>query len=315
MLTLFYLFYISFQLCSSFDIVNVTKFDELLIFELNYQGIDTILSFSNNMIPNSTNITMKIETWAYTSNFNFCIFLYDNFTKLNSDIDKDSFINYIKRDLIEKKDKSYTFSVEWNIYDYKNTVLYLFFRNNILSRHNIFSEIYSNIISPNITNIIKRDIYCNLNGISYYFYIPKDHKTHVIFGIRDIDDDVYGDLQIFEENSNIIKKKIIWNNSLEDYYQLENNISYIVKLTLFCDQKYIFFYFAQSDYFKHIFPAKYSTYLFQEFPVLNETNILLNLTNVKKGGKVIIEYEDDFFGYIKAYGYYSNDINNIQYQS
>ena len=49
--------------------------------------------------------------------------------------------------------------------------------------------------------------------------------------------------------------------------------------------------------------------------MLNETNILLNLTNVKKGGKVIIEYEDDFFGYIKVYGYYSNDTNNIQYQS
>ena len=59
MLAFLYLFYILFQLYSSFDIVNVTKFEELFILQLNYQGIDTILSFSNNMIPNSTNITMK----------------------------------------------------------------------------------------------------------------------------------------------------------------------------------------------------------------------------------------------------------------
>ena len=45
--------------------------------------------------------------------------------------------------------------------------------------------------------MITTEIYCDKKGLSYYFDIPKNHKTFIIFGFKDGGNQAYGSLQIF----------------------------------------------------------------------------------------------------------------------
>ena len=96
---------------------------------------------------------------------------------------------------------------------------------------------------------------------------------------------------------------------------MEDNLSYIIRLKLYGDRLYKYYYSAQSDYFQPIFMAEINSNYFQWFPVLNETNILLNLTTIEKGNKILIEFYSDYRNNIKVYGYYSNDTDIIPYDS
>ena len=162
--------------------------------------------------------------------------------------------------------------------------------------------------------MITTEIYCDKKGLSYYFDIPKNHKTFIIFGFKDGGNQAYGSLQIFEEN--VSKNKLSLGSYYEGYYSLKNGYSYSIKLTLYGNGYYRkYFYISQSNYFQVIFQADINTEYYQQFPVLKETKLLLDLTTIEKDYKMLIEYDNDFAkeNSIKVYGYNINTANHIQY--
>ena len=307
MLTFLYFLILSFSLYLSFDIVPITNFERKAI-KIGAKYSDTILSFSPNQLSYSS--TYSIIARMITPTFyRFSLFLYDDLSTLNSDINKNDFSNYKKFDLIWGEDVDFEFTLENN-----NKKIYLFFENARGGEiRTINFIIYSDAISTTITNMITNEIYCRKSGISYYFDIPKNHKTYLIIGFKDGGNQAYGSLQIFEEN--VSKNKLSLGSYYEGYYLLKNGYSYSIKLTLYGNGYYRkYFYISQSNYFQVIFQVDINTEYYQQFPVLKETKLLLDLTTIEKNYKMLIEYDNDYAkeNSIKAYGYNINDANHIQ---
>jgi len=93
--------------------------------------------------------------------------------------------------------------------------------------------------------------------------------------------------------------------------ELENDHSYFLNLTLTSVRSFSF-YFAQSNFYNKIFQCEINTEYFQQIPIYSETKILLDMTSIIKGNKMLIEYEYLYPKDIKVYGYYSEDKDIIQ---
>ena len=172
-----------------------------------------------------------------------------------------------------------------------------------------------------ISKVITNKIYFlkNYQTFNYLFKITKNHQKYLPFGFQSLRVYSKGYLQIYEENDNEAKYFIKENDYFENYFELKSDCSYYINLSLISYFeitiiKNIFFYFAQSNYNNKIIPAEINTENFQEFPIITQMNILLDLTTIEKGNKMLIEY-DRFYSLDNSflvYGYYSNEHNIIQ---
>ena len=93
--------------------------------------------------------------------------------------------------------------------------------------------------------------------------------------------------------------------------ELENDHSYFLNLTLTSVRSFSF-YFPQSNFYNKIFQCEINTEYFQQIPIFSESKILLDMTLIIKGNKMLIEYEYLYPKDIKVYGYYSEDKDIIQ---
>ena len=318
MLVFIYLFFILIEQYYSYIIIPLKNFEKFS-FALENKYTDYILSYSYISATNSSTSTITIKA-ELSGDYSVYVYVYDNFTKLIED--GNHFQNYIKNSTISSDDTFHIFS-ELTINNYKNKTFYFSFEKkiNYYKNSNITFTIYATdtlTIIPKVVTLKMHFTRVN-KAYNYLFKIEKNHQQYILFGFRPNGYNLYGNLQIFEEKNNEPIYSIKKSGSIENYLELKNNCSYFINLTFISTYKYttikdFTFYFAQSNYYNKIIPAEINTEYFQEFPVLLQTKILLDLTTIEKGNKMLIEY-DRLYSYDDAftvYGYYTDDHNTIQ---
>ena len=104
--------------------------------------------------------------------FYIYITVYNDLSKLNSDIRDNKFINYIKYELITGKNGPYV--LKSTFINNENDNLYFFFENTLEEKiRNINLTIFSVETSYTVNDILINEIGCN--DEIYYFNIPINH--------------------------------------------------------------------------------------------------------------------------------------------
>ena len=188
------------------------------------------------------------------------------------------------------------------------------FKNPQAKELNITFEVYSSETCINISNnLLYKDIDPNnwhYFTLDIFLNIPKNHqRKYLLFGFENYP--TLSQLKIVDEIYNEVKYLSAKSNKLENYLELENDHSYFLNLTLTSVRSFSF-YFAQSNFYNKIFQCEINTEYFQQIPIYSETKILLDMTSIIKGNKMLIEYEYLYPKDIKVYGYYSEDKDIIK---
>ena len=239
--------------------------------------------------------------------YNQLLFIYDDFEKLKADKEKYSFKNYILLtypsmgyEYYEKnlfniyEDRNYyiTFDERYHTYDYRDTFIFTFF---------LYSTIYDSSVSKTINFSEKK--------INFLFYVPSEHKKYVSFGFRNITNDILGELQIYNAYNYQLIHRVPPIDYFQFFFKTEKNYDYLINLTLTStsqnnDINKNYFYFLQTDNNDSIISLK-ANKKFQEFFVLKELNLLLDIEEIGKYFKIYIEYTREYFleDSIKAYSY------------
>ena len=248
------------------------------------------------------------------------LFVYDDIDKLKKDKEKYSFTNHIfKYDFYHNeemyqinlnnciKDKTYyiTFDSRSHTSYYKDSFNFII---------TVFSAISNSYIHQSISFSGKK---------SYFlFYLPQGNYVNYNYGIgfKKLTNDVLGELQILILDDYQIFHQISQTDYFEYYMtKTKTYTKYIVNLTLTSTSQNnninrIYFYLIKSynpdkintkfTYYKE--PRNYT----QEYIVLKELNLLLDISSVPAYSKVYYEYNWEYSleNSIKAYGY--SDINN-----
>ena len=248
------------------------------------------------------------------------LFVYDDFDKLKKDKEKYSFSNYIfKNDFYHNeefyqinlnnctKDKTYyiTFDSKSHTSYYKDSFNFII---------TIFSAISNSYIHQSISFSGKK---------SYFlFYLPQGNYVNYNYGIgfKKLTNDILGELQILILDDYQLFHQISHTDYFE-YYMTKTKTyeKYIVNLTLTSTSQNnninkIYFYLIKS-YNPVKINTKFTYYKeprnnTQEYIVLKELNLLLDISSVSTYSKVYYEYNWEYSleNSIKTYGY--NDINN-----
>ena len=173
------------------------------------------------------------------------------------------------------------------------------------------SNIQANFISDRYT------YYYSSYIRQYKFQIPKLHKKYLYFYHYFQGNGIKFDFLLYENG-----EKLVYNNTLkkiESYIELKKDCFYIINFNFklyYLDSNSVFFHLAQSAYKTNI-PAEFGTEYFERYPFYKETSFLLNVSTVKKGNKMMIEYynifeKSDYYYYISAYRYDTEDENIIE---
>ena len=185
---------------------------------------------------------------------------------------------------------------------------------------NITFSIYSTDTITNVSNIVQaylRNKEIN-NNLTYKFKVPLELKKYLLLKYYNLNEKFPGNFTIYENG-----ETLIYNNysiNIEKYIELKNDSFYIIyfnikQIATYKKEGYLLI--AQSLYNKYL-PVEINTDYFEEYPFIKTINLLLNFTTIKKGYKMMLEY-DSYFDYkhegragFFLYGYNTEDAQIIE---
>ena len=306
-----FLIMIIFQFYSTYDIIPITNFEKKFV---NLTPTNDFIIFSY-YIPGRSNLTNYYHLITYYDFSHYYdkmyFYLYDNKSKIKQN-DEGNFINYIIEDyLVYYSDQV---SIEES-FRYNKTYYFALKQSVKLETDRIFTlSVYSTETFANIDNFIqaKMNVY-KYNIYNYKFHIPLEHKKYVLFECRT---GMIANITIVDNNEKIVyeKKDILG----KDYLELKDENSYNIYLNFCEDKKYssgfIYFYFIQSKYTK-FFPVVKDTEYFQHLYANEKFKLLLDLSSIKKGNLIWVEYIQEWNSKdysLDLYGYDTEDEDIIE---
>ena len=321
MLVFLYIVSISFYLCLSYDIISITNFEKkfvILTKDKNYK----IFSYIHQGPENNHTFIHRIRAYYHKqTSIIYMVYIYDNIS-LISQSESGKFINSSSLVYLREKDDYYDFQDIHNLTKIYYFVIQLYEMKD--TQLNITFSIYSTDTLANVSNNIQANFisdrytyYYSSYIRQYKFQIPKLHKKYLYFYHYFQGSGIKFDFLLYENG-----EKLVYNNTLkkiESYIELKKDCFYIINFNFklyYLDSNSVFFHLAQSAYKTNI-PAEFGTEYFERYPFYKETNFLLNVSTVKKGNKMMIEYynifeKSDYYYYISAYRYDTEDENIIE---
>ena len=298
-------FFYLFSFCESFDIiplsnfgsktVNFTKKEDFHVFSYNNEGkLNSEVTFVHNF---------------YDYNYPLYIYIYKNKSKIAK---RDGgFIDY---DYYNIASTSSYFSIITN--NITNGLFYLVVYD-YYSRNFDFNLSVRSSEAPPYT-IPNKYFYCEFprdsNKLTYVFQISSKNYKYINYGFKS---DEYGRTEITVYQNNNLVYHSASKFSEEGHINSNNtNDNYLIYLTLTrskTSSKKTLVYFALSNYYNAI-EVDINTNYIQEFRKINNLNLILDMTPIKKLYRVKIEYSVPYVYYSIKYdvqGYKTDDPNII----
>ena len=308
------LIFIFFYFCLSYDIIPILNFEKKFIVysaEKNF----SIFSYFHPGSPNSTYYythTIRKSYFGYYGMHHY-LYLYDNLSQIEQNETTGEFINYNSKIVLAGKDGYANIKEVYS----SNKTYYFVIQNDEKAEKELYVTVtvYSTQTLTDISNMVQGHLskLSSFDPLLYKFQVPSEHKKYIVFGYKGIEGSIKANFTIFE-NANTI----VYHNStsyIENYFQLKNNCSYIIHLFLEKSNKYghdVYFYLVQSEFTKYL-PVEINTDYFENYPIFKDLYLLLNMSTIKKGNKVKIEYfklmVENLF---EIYSYNTEDANIVE---
>ena len=316
MVILLNLFLASFYLCLSYDIIPITNFEKKMV-SLTESKNFAIFSYIHQGTENEKKYIHRIRKYYFESSWmKHMLYIYDNISQITQ-TESGSFINYIFIEFLEGPDDCVEFEDKHNL----TKTYYFVIKNNKKEKYypNITFTICSTETLTILSNMVQT-YYSNsysYNTLLYTFKIPPEHKKYFLIIYRALTFDIKGDLFMYENGENLVYNNSLYQN--ESYIELKNDCFYIIHLNLKLSKHYnneFYFYLAQSAYNKFL-PVDIDTEYFENYPIFGDVYLLLNISTVKKGYKVMMEYnynfkDEDTNFYYYVYRYDTEDENVVE---
>jgi hypothetical protein len=196
-----------------------------------------------------------------------------------------------------------------------NITYYLVIQNDysVKDDHSFIVEFYATETPVNISHMIQARIKHDpfWTNYIYQFQIPLNHEKYLLF---EYDDFNSGNTVLFtiKENGNVT---VYQNTSLmfEGNLELKNESTYSIQIKInraglkrkLTD---VYFRLVQSKYIKYL-PVEINTEYFLYYRVIKPIYLLLNMTTIEKGNKMMIEFNKNWINEFKGgydfiiYGY------------
>ena len=309
-MVIFSLFIILFCFCSSYDIIPIINFEPKLI-SLTPSKNFTILSFFHMDWDNPYFFQFMLRRYYFSSIAkSHYIYWYENITDIKQN-ESGLFVNYKFMQNFKGKDNIFYFTESRSI----NITYYFVIQNDysVKEDNSFIVELYSTETPINISHMIQACIKYDpfWTNYIYQFQIPLNHEKYLLF---EYDDFNSGNTVLFtiKENGNVT---VYQNTSLmfEGYLELKNESTYSIQIKInraglkrkLTD---VYFRLVQSKYIKYL-PVEINTEYFLYYRVIKPIYLMLNMTSIEKGNKMMIEYNKNWANEYKGgndfiiYGY------------
>ena len=152
-------------------------------------------------------------------------------------------------------------------------------------------------------------------SLTYIFIIPPVHEKYILFEFMDFSHFYPTGISMYENED-----KMVYKNSsyyIDHYFKLKDNCTYKIQLDISIINIYhkalkleLYFHFVQSNY-DNLLPVKINSEYFINYHIYKDTLLLLNITTIEKGNKMMIEYYKHWGGEnnFTIYGIESEDEN------
>ena len=236
------------------------------------------------------------------------IYVYDNFSKIKQN-SKGEFINYVTKSFFSSYSCDNGFSDSF----YTNKTYYFVIKNTekLNETMNFTLTIFSSEAIANLNDFIQTNIDVYSKGKYHYkLHIPSEHKKYVLFEMRT---NMMANITLKDYNQSIVSKKDSFLG--ESYFELTEGYSYNIDLSFVGNGSYrngeIYFYFIQSKYIK-FFPVLMDKEYFQRLYLDRKLKLLLDLSQIKKGDMIWVQYIR-YLGWFNIFKlkYYNTDDENI----
>ena len=308
MLIFLYLFLTFFEFSLDYDVIPIENFEKKIV-TFNEEKDYNIYRY---FIPTPPRYTTYLHTFQKdnygTGTFLQDVYLYDDYSKIKQD-SKGNFINYVNKNYFNSYDCQVVFSDS----TYKNKTYYFVIKNTkkLNETMNFILSVFSTEAIANLNDFIqiKTQVYSK-GKFNYKIHIPSQHKKYVLFEIRT---NMMANITLKDYNQSIISK----NDSFlgASYFELTEGYSYNIDLSFVGNGSYrngeIYFYLIQSKYIK-FFPVLMDKEYFQRLYTNRKLKLLLDLSSIKKGDMIWVEYIS-YWGWFNIFKlkYYNTDDENI----
>ena len=304
----FYLFMIFFEFSFNYDITPIENFEKKIL-SFNQNKNYFIYSYFIPASPKYTTYYHKLRKDYYGSGFKIQnLYVYENLSQIKQD-SKGNFINYAKTDSF----LSYSSEIGFQDSFYENKTYYF-----VIKNYHEYNEAFNFTLSLFTTEVvgilhdfIQAQMEVFINGTyNYKIHIPSEHKKYIMF---EIETNMMANITLIDNNKEIKYKNDSFSGT--SYFELSEGYSYNINLSFVGNSSdkngKIYFYFIQSKYTK-FFPLLMNTEYLQSLYVNRKLKILLDLTSIKKGDKIWVQY-DRAWGWFSLFklNYYNTDNEDI----
>lgn len=302
---------------SSYDSIPINNFEKKF-FKLTKNKDFVIFSYCHPGSENVANYVHKIrKTYLGMGNLDHLLYMYEDISKIKRTV-TGGFDNYNWRKDLKGKDNYIEFEDTHSL----NKTYYFIIQNKIESiyDYNVTLVIYSTYTITNISNIVQAYLKSNeiINNLTYKFQVPLEHKKYLLLKYDTLNKELPGNFIIYENGETLISNYSGLNT--EKYIELKSESFYIIYFNLMQIKTYSkggYLFIAQSAYSRYM-PVDINTNYFEEYPFIKTVYLLLNFTTIKKGYKMMFEYDNYFdkeFEYTSEfylYGYNTEDSQIIE---
>ena len=289
------LFISLFYFCFSYDIIPIKNFEPKFI-SLTPSKNFTILSYYHMDWRSSYFFHFRLRRYYFSSiTKSHYIYLYENISDIKQN-ESGIFVNYKSTQNFGGKDDIFYFRETRSI----NITYYLVIQNDysVKDDHSFIVEFYASETPVNISHMIQARIKHDpfWTNFIYLFRIPLNHEKYLLF---EYDDFNSGNNVIFtiSENGNVT---VYENTTLrqEGYLELKNECTYNIRIKINIagyprKSTDVYFRLVQSKYIKYL-PVEINTEYFLYYRVIKPTYLLLNMSTIEKGNKMMIEYNKNW---------------------
>ena len=314
---IFELFSILFYFCSSYEIIPITNFEKKFISLTNTKSF-MIISYFHQGKPIVSKYLHKIRRYYISSlNINHYLYIYENISHIQQD-EAGRFVNYELIKYLKEKDDIFEFE-EYHAF---NKTYYFVIQNdyNVKEDLNITLSIYSTDTPAYLSNMVQEFINMNskYTSLTYILIIPSNHEKYILFELMDFSSFYPTGITIYENEDIMVYKNSSY--YIDHYFTLKDNCSYKIQLDIPIINIYhkmlkleLYFHFVQSKYIKFL-PVEINTEYLINYHIYKDTSLLLNITTIEKGNKMMIEYYKHWGGdnNFTIYGIESEDENIIE---
>ena len=305
---LFYFFIIFFEFSSNYDITPIENFEKKIV-SFNPNKDYVIYSYFIPASPKYTTYYHNLRKDYHGSKYiKQDFYVYENLSQIKQD-SKGDFINYVKKNYFS----SFSSQIGFQDSFYENKTYYFVIKNT--EELNEILNFTLSLSTSEVVGILHDFIQAQMevfkNGTyNYKIHIPSDHKKYIMF---EIETNMMANITLIDNNKEIISKNDSFSGT--SYFELKEGYSYNINLSFAGNGSYrdgeIYFYFVQSKYTK-FFPIVMNTEYLQRLYVNRKLKLLLDLSSVKKGDMIWVQYYYSWglFGVFKL-NYYNTDDEDI----